>query len=214
MHIRARIIGLTAVGLALVSFAMAQAPATPAPGGQAAGRRRPRRPSLARMARGSESTRPPSPSRTVMASSSAGAIRIPRSSGSSVSTLPRSADSSTTSRTTSPSAPRRGPSPRGRSPRRTEVELLRSPTLDPYGRTLAYLFINGRNFSVLAIKAGYSGRDGQPLRRQRTAPRVRRGHWPPLRPSAPPSFEPPHLYRARMRTLTNWLKETGRYPKN
>ena len=26
----------------------------------------------------------------------------------------------------------------------TEVELLRSPTLDPYGRTLAYLFINGR----------------------------------------------------------------------
>ena len=39
----------------------------------------------------------------------------------------------------------------------TDVELLRSPTLDPYGRTLAYLFINGRNFSVLAIKAGYSG---------------------------------------------------------
>ena len=39
----------------------------------------------------------------------------------------------------------------------TDVELLRSATLDPYGRTLAYLFINGRNFSVLAIKAGYSG---------------------------------------------------------
>ena len=38
----------------------------------------------------------------------------------------------------------------------TEVELLRSPTLDPYGRTLAYLFINGRNYSVLAIKAGYT----------------------------------------------------------
>src|ERR1700678_539535 len=39
----------------------------------------------------------------------------------------------------------------------TEVELLRSPTLDPYGRTLAYLFINGKNFSVLTIKAGFSG---------------------------------------------------------
>ena len=39
----------------------------------------------------------------------------------------------------------------------TDVELLRSPTLDPYDRTLAYLFINGRNYSVLAIKARFSG---------------------------------------------------------
>ena len=38
----------------------------------------------------------------------------------------------------------------------SEVELLRCPTLDPYGRTLGYLFINGRNFSIMVIKARYS----------------------------------------------------------
>ena len=28
----------------------------------------------------------------------------------------------------------------------TDVEIIRSPTLDPYGRTLAYLFVNGATF--------------------------------------------------------------------
>jgi micrococcal nuclease len=95
----------------------------------------------------------------------------------------------------------------------TEVELLRSPTLDPYDRTLAYLFINGRNFSVMTIKAGYSGEtvshygdNGLP----REAGEVQAA----AKAAAPLSFEPPHLYRARMRTLTNWLKENGQYPKN
>ena len=33
--------------------------------------------------------------------------------------------------------------------------------------------------------------------------------------SAPPmAFEPPHQYRARMRTLTESLKSQGLYPKN
>jgi micrococcal nuclease len=95
----------------------------------------------------------------------------------------------------------------------TEIELLRSPTLDPYDRTLAYLFINGRNFSVMTIKAGYSGEtvshygdNGLP----REAGEVQAA----AKAAAPLSFEPPHLYRARMRTLTNWLKENGQYPKN
>ncbi|PYQ47679.1 MAG: hypothetical protein DMF78_23095, partial [Acidobacteria bacterium] len=35
----------------------------------------------------------------------------------------------------------------------TQVELLRSATLDPYGRTLAYLFLGGRNYSVLVVSA-------------------------------------------------------------
>ena len=27
-------------------------------------------------------------------------------------------------------------------------------------------------------------------------------------------FEPPHQFRARMRDLTNWMKQTGQYPAN
>jgi len=35
----------------------------------------------------------------------------------------------------------------------TSIELLRAPTLDPYGRTLGYLFLNGKNYSVMVIAA-------------------------------------------------------------
>ena len=54
-------------------------------------------------------------------------------------------------------APRRRAFAQGAFAAATEIELLRSPTLDPYGRTLAYLFINGRNYSVMVIRARYSG---------------------------------------------------------
>ena len=86
----------------------------------------------------------------------------------------------------------------------TEVELLRSPTLDPYGRTLAYLFINGRNYSVMAIKARYSGEtvshygdNGLPKEAAEVLAAAKEAGASLL------PFEPPHLYRARMRTLTN-----------
>ena len=90
----------------------------------------------------------------------------------------------------------------------TEVELLRSPTLDPYGRTLAYLFINGRNYSVMAIKAGYTtetvshyGDNGLPEEAAEVMAAAKDiGRLP---------FEPPHQYRARMRDLTNWMKQSG-----
>ena len=36
------------------------------------------------------------------------------------------------------------------------VELLRAAETDGYGRTLGYLFVNGRNYSVLVITAGYA----------------------------------------------------------
>jgi endonuclease YncB( thermonuclease family) len=95
----------------------------------------------------------------------------------------------------------------------TQVELLRSPTLDPYGRTLAYAFLNGRNYSVLAIKAGYTtetvshyGDNGLPREAAEVVAAAK---------SAPPMpFEPPHQYRARMRTLTESLKNQGLYPKD
>jgi micrococcal nuclease len=95
----------------------------------------------------------------------------------------------------------------------TEVELLRSPTLDPYDRTLAYAFINGRNYSVLAIRAGYStetvsfyGENGLPRESAEVVAAAK---------SAPPlPFEPPHQFRARMRTLAESLKSRGLYPRN
>jgi micrococcal nuclease len=94
-----------------------------------------------------------------------------------------------------------------------EVEIVRSPTLDPYGRTLAYLFVNGRNYSVLAIKAGYSsetvghyGDNGLPKEAADVVAAAK--------DAAPLPFEPPYQFRARMRDLTNWLRQHGQYPAN
>ena len=90
---------------------------------------------------------------------------------------------------------------------------MRSPTLDPYGRTLAYLFINGRNYSVLAIKARYSnetvshyGDNGLPKEAAEVV-----GAAEDL---GPLPFEPPHVFRARMHELTTWMKQDGQYPAN
>jgi endonuclease YncB( thermonuclease family) len=95
----------------------------------------------------------------------------------------------------------------------SDVQILRSPTLDPYGRTLAYLFVNGRNYSVLAIKAGYTtetigqyGDNGLPKEAAEVVAVAK--------DSAPLTFEPPHQFRARMRDLTTWLKQHGQYPTN
>ncbi len=97
----------------------------------------------------------------------------------------------------------------------TDVELLRSPTLDPYGRTLAYLFINGRNYSVMVIKARYStetvshyGDNGLPKEAAEVTAAAKEAGANLL------PFEPPHLYRARMRTLTNALKQSGQFPSH
>jgi len=95
----------------------------------------------------------------------------------------------------------------------SEVELIRSPTLDPFDRTLAYLFINGRNYSILAIKARFTdetvshyGDNGLP---KESAEVLAAAKGAP-----PPPFEPPHQYRARMRALSAWLKQNGQYPTN
>jgi micrococcal nuclease len=93
----------------------------------------------------------------------------------------------------------------------TEVELLRSATLDPYDRTLGYLFINGRNYSLLAIRAGLTtetvshyGDNGLPEEAAAVLAAAK--------DAAPIAFEPPYQYRTRMRVLTNWLKQHGQYP--
>ncbi len=79
-----------------------------------------------------------------------------------------------------------------------QVELLRAATLDPYGRTLGYLFINQHNYSVLIIKArlaeetvSHYGDNGFPDEAARVkAAAAAAGRMP---------FEPPHKFRARMR---------------
>ena len=38
-------------------------------------------------------------------------------------------------------------------PLATQIELLRADIIDPYGRTLGYLFLNGQNYSVLVVGA-------------------------------------------------------------
>jgi micrococcal nuclease len=95
----------------------------------------------------------------------------------------------------------------------TEVELLRSRALDPYDRTLAYLFINGRNYSVLVIKAGYSGETVSHYG-ENGLPKESAEIVAAAKDSSPLPFEPPHQFRNRMRTLADWLRQHGKYPSN
>ena len=92
-----------------------------------------------------------------------------------------------------------------------QVEILRAATLDPYGRTLAYLFVNGRNYSVLVVEARLAvesvtafGDNGRPDEASAVVKAATA--------AGPVAFEPPHVYRARMREVSRWLKAQGRYP--
>jgi endonuclease YncB( thermonuclease family) len=93
----------------------------------------------------------------------------------------------------------------------TKVELARAATLDPFGRTLAYVFLNGRNYSPMVIAAGLAeetvtryGDNGFP----REAGEVLAA----ARAAEPVRFESPGAYRGRMRDLSRWLKDRGAYP--
>jgi endonuclease YncB( thermonuclease family) len=92
------------------------------------------------------------------------------------------------------------------------IELLRAATVDPFGRTLGYLFIDGRNYSTLIVGArlaaesisqfgdnGFSKEAAEVL----AAAKVQ----------GPLPFEAPHVFRARMRDLSAWLKARGEYPE-
>jgi len=90
----------------------------------------------------------------------------------------------------------------------TEVELVRSSTLDPYGRTLGYLFLNGRNYSVLVVRArlaaesvSHYGDNGLPKEAAEVLAAAKA--------AGPVPFEPPHQFRARMRDVTKWMQEKG-----
>ena len=91
------------------------------------------------------------------------------------------------------------------------VELLRAKTLDPYGRTLGYLFVNGTNYSLLVLTAalaeesvtryGDNGFAKEAAEVLTTAKAV-----------GPLAFEAPGAYRARMRELSKAMKARGDYP--
>jgi len=90
----------------------------------------------------------------------------------------------------------------------TQMELLRSSTLDPYGRTLGYLFLNGRNYSVLVVEArlaaesvSHYGDNGLPQEAAAVLAAAKA--------AGPVPFEPPFQFRARMRDVTKWMKDKG-----
>jgi endonuclease YncB( thermonuclease family) len=89
------------------------------------------------------------------------------------------------------------------------IELLRAPTLDPYGRTLGYVFLDGRNFSVLLVEARLAeesisrfGDNGLPAEAAAVAAAAKK--------AGPLPFESPTVFRARMRRLADWMRRQGR----
>ena len=90
-----------------------------------------------------------------------------------------------------------------------EADLLR---LDPYGRTLGYLFLNGTNYSLLVIDAGLAeesvsryGDNGFPKEAAEVLAAAKA--------QGPPPFESPGAFRARMREVTKAMKARGQYPQ-
>jgi endonuclease YncB( thermonuclease family) len=90
----------------------------------------------------------------------------------------------------------------------TQIELLRSSTLDPYGRTLGYVFLNSRNYSVLVVQARLAaetvthyGDNGLPKEAAEVLAAAKA--------TGPVPFEPPFQFRARMRDVTKWMQEKG-----
>jgi endonuclease YncB( thermonuclease family) len=213
MHVDARYFGWTLAGLALVPFAMAQAPAPSAPRAQPRGEQ----PAAKAQTRPHGQRIRVDPAAVTVEDGDGVVIRwsdqdreIVRILGIDTPEIRRLEHNLPYDQ---PFGPEAKAFAQGAFAAATEIELLRSPTLDPYDRTLAYLFVNGRNFSVLAIKAGLStetvshyGDNGLP----REAAEIQAA----AQGAAPLAFEPPHQFRARMSTLSNWLKQNGQYPKD
>lgn len=93
----------------------------------------------------------------------------------------------------------------------TRVELLRSATLDPYGRTLGYLFLNGQNYSLLVLRARLAeesvtryGDNGLP----QEAAEVRKA----AAEQGPLPFESPDTFRRRWREVGKAWQQRGEQP--
>ena len=87
----------------------------------------------------------------------------------------------------------------------TEVELLRCATMDPYKRTLGYLFVNGKNYSLLILKARLAEESVTPFG-DNGFPEIAAEMLAAAKAAGPLPFESPNLYRRRMRTLSEHMK--------
>jgi micrococcal nuclease len=92
------------------------------------------------------------------------------------------------------------------------IELLRAAMLDPYGRTLAYVFLDGQNFSVLIVKGRLAeenvtrfGDNGLPAEASEVVAAAK--------DAGPLPFESPTFFRARMRKLAEWMRRNGSTPE-
>jgi micrococcal nuclease len=95
----------------------------------------------------------------------------------------------------------------------SRLELRRATTLDPFGRSLGYLWIDGRNYSVLVVAARLAeesvtryGDNGLPLEAAEVVGAARK--------AGPLPFESPGIFRARMREVSRWMKDQGVYPQH
>lgn len=93
----------------------------------------------------------------------------------------------------------------------SDVQILRCTTLDPYGRSLAYLFVDGKNYSVLIIKARLAA-ESVSIYGDNGLPEIAAEVVAAAKEAGPPPFEPPGLYRTRMRAQSEWMKKNGTYP--
>ena len=94
----------------------------------------------------------------------------------------------------------------------SEVELLRCATVDPYDRTLGYLFVNGKNYSLLILKARLA-EESVTKYGDNGFPEIASEMLAAARAAGPPPFEPPGLYRNRMRSLSEWMKVKSPAPE-
>ncbi len=90
----------------------------------------------------------------------------------------------------------------------TQVELIRADTVDPYGRSLGYVFLNGRNYSVLVVQARLSA-ETVTFYGDNGLPKEAAAVLAAAKAAGPLPFEPPHAFRGRMRELSRWMKEKG-----
>ena len=90
----------------------------------------------------------------------------------------------------------------------TKIELLRSSTLDPYGRTLGYFYLNDKNYSVLVVKARLAEESVSKYGDNGFAKEAA-DVLAAAKDAGPLPFESPGDYRRRMRAVSQWMKSKG-----
>lgn len=94
----------------------------------------------------------------------------------------------------------------------TKMELLRAPMKDPYGRTLGYLFLNGRNYSELVLRARLA-EESVTKYGDNGMPEEAKACLAAAKDAGPVPFESPGDFRKRMRDVSTWMREHGLLPK-